>query len=103
MDCYSRLDNRNKFALVDNKMTTADYDSRFEASRQKLHEGYKRKGEAKKQKQFQVIDIQKLVKEQLRGTANSKGKPSLRQKLMAMGNRKSNKKFPSFITLSSCM
>ncbi|KAL8088667.1 hypothetical protein AgCh_038442 [Apium graveolens] len=103
MDCHPRLDHRNQCVVVDKKMTkTADYDSKFKATRQKFHERYQQYGEAKLQRQIQVIDFQKLVKERPRCTANSKGKPSLRQKLMAMGARKTKKKFPSYITLMSC-
>lgn len=94
MDCNSSFDN---------KTTTADYESRFEASRQKLHEGYERYGKAKQLKRIQVIDIQKEVKEQPRCTAKSKGKPSLRQKLVAMGTRKCSNKFPIFVTVGSCI
>lgn len=91
--------NNKKRKFMD-EMITTDYELRFEASRTKLCEEYKQCRDAKRQKQIQVIDVQKLVKEQqLRSNGKSKGKPSLRQKLMATGTRKSNKKFPPFMKL----
>ncbi|KAK1360943.1 hypothetical protein POM88_045417 [Heracleum sosnowskyi] len=71
-----------------------DYDSKFQATRHKLHEGYQRDREFKQKRQIQLIDFQISVTKRSRFNAKSKEKPSLRQKLMAMGTRKSNKKFP---------
>ncbi|KAK1360941.1 hypothetical protein POM88_045415 [Heracleum sosnowskyi] len=71
-----------------------DYDSKFQATRHKLHEGYQQDREFKQKRQIQLIDFQISVTKRSRFNAKSKEKPSLRQKLMAMGTRKSNKKFP---------
>ncbi|KAK1360934.1 hypothetical protein POM88_045409 [Heracleum sosnowskyi] len=102
----TKLDSGNRHAAGNKRKTdptnqfeSGDYDLKLEASTQKLHEAYQRDGEAKQKKQIQLIDFQIPMMKQPRCNAKTRGKPSLRQRLMAIGTHKSNNKFPPF---SSC-
>ncbi|KAL1811837.1 hypothetical protein ACET3Z_021902 [Daucus carota] len=90
---------KNQTALIENKKIS-DYESKFEASRKRLHKAYKHEEEAKQKSRIEVIDFQKSETQGSNGKA--KRKPSLRQRFMAMPTRKSKKKFPSYELLSSC-
>lgn len=105
----TKPDHRNLFAAGNkgkadptDQLKNDNYDLKLEASRHKLREGYQRDGEAKQKKQIQLIDFQIPITKQPRCNTKTKGKPSLRQRLMALGTHKSNKKFPPFKTFISC-